>query len=105
MLALIERVVLALRMLPVGASDEQLARLAARVRHGRLALAGLVAFNAFYCFAGQPTLSYLPGWAVTAWGLAVVFASTAIFMRRVRRREQEHARERFAQKLLANWER
>ena len=30
--------------------------LAARVRHGMLAFCGLVAFNAFYCFAGQPTL-------------------------------------------------
>jgi hypothetical protein len=75
-----------------------------RVRHGMLALAGLVAFNAFYCFAGQPTLQKLPAWAVTGWGLVVVFASTAIFMRRLARREDAYVQEKFAQKILKKWE-
>jgi hypothetical protein len=62
-----------------------IARIAApaRVRHGMLAFAGLVAFNAFYAFAGQPTLRYLPAWVVTTWGVLVVVSSTAIFLRRV----------------------
>jgi hypothetical protein len=75
-----------------------------RVRHGMLAFAGLVAFNAFYCFAGQPSLQRLPGWVVTAWGLVVVFSSTAIFMRRIGRREEQHVQEKFAQKILKKWE-
>lgn len=102
--ATIERVVLALRALPGTASDEQKQQRAARVRHGMLAFAGLVAFNAFYCFAGQPTLQKLPGWVVAGWGLVVVFASTAIFMRRVVRREDAYVQEKFAQKILKKWE-
>src|SRR5665647_538095 len=69
-----------------------------------LAFCGLVRFNAFYLFAGQPTLRTLPGWVVTGWGLLVVFASTAIFMRRVTRREDQHVHEKFAQKILKKWE-
>src|SRR5690606_28618816 len=77
---------------------------AARVRHGMLAFAGLVAFNAFYCFAGQPSLQKLPGWVVAGWGLVVVFSSTAIFMRRIGRREDQYVQEKFAQKILKKWE-
>jgi hypothetical protein len=102
-LSLIERVVRRLRTAP-SSSDEQKQQTAARVRHGMLAFAGLVAFNAFYCFAGQPTLQKLPGWVVTAWGLVVVFASTAIFMRRIARREDAYVREKFAHKILKKWE-
>ena len=69
-----------------------------------LAFAGLVAFNAFYCFAGQPSLQTLPRWVVTGWGLVVVFASTAIFMRRIGRREDQYVQEKFAQKILKKWE-
>ena len=69
-----------------------------------LALAGLLAFNAFYCFAGQPTLNHLPSWAVTGFGLVVVFASTAMFMRRISRREDQYVHEKFAQKILKKWE-
>ncbi len=98
--ATLERVVLALRKTP----DAQKEQRAARVRHGMLAFAGLVAFNAFYCFAGQPTLQKLPGWVVAGWGLVVVFASTAIFMRRVVRREDAYVQEKFAQKILKKWE-
>jgi hypothetical protein len=85
------------------ANDEQQQHVL-RVRHAMLAFAGLVAFNAFYCFAGQPTLQKLPGWIVTAWGLVVVFSSTAIFMRRIGRREEQHVQEKFAQKILKKWE-
>ena len=90
--------------LPDPATDEQRGQLAARVHHGMLALAGLVAFNAFYCFAGQPTLQRLPAWVVTGFGLVVVFASTAMFMRRVSRREDQYVHEKFAQKILKKWE-
>ncbi|HEY5920797.1 MAG TPA: cyclic nucleotide-binding domain-containing protein [Kofleriaceae bacterium] len=115
--AALERAILAMRKLPAGApkmeaagftpatgSDEQKQQAVARVRHGVLAFAGLVAFNAFYCFAGQPTLQKLPAWVVTGWGLVVVFSSTAIFMRRLGRREDEYVQEKFAQKILKKWE-
>ncbi len=74
------------------------------LRHQLLVVAGLVAFNAFYFFAGQPSLRRLPGWAVHGWSVAVVFASAAIFFRRFRRRESEHVQEKFAQKILKKWE-
>jgi hypothetical protein len=103
--AIVERIVLASRAaLPADASDEQREQVRTRVRHGMLAFAGLVAFNAFYCFAGQPTLRHLPVWAVTGWGLVVVFASTAMFMRRLARREDAYVHEKFAQKILKKWE-
>jgi hypothetical protein len=106
MFAVIEKLLLAARLgaLPADASDETKASLRARVRHGMLAFCGLVAFNAFYCFAGQPTLQRLPSWIVTAWGVLVVFSSTAIFMRRVARREDGYVQEKFAQKILKKWE-
>ena len=104
--AAIERALRAarLRKLPEEATAEQREAAAARVRHGMFAFAGLVAFNAFYCFAGQPTLDRLPAWVVTGWGLVVVFASTAMFMRRIVRREDAHVQEKFAQKILRKWE-
>jgi hypothetical protein len=102
--ALIEKLVHRLRPISVDATDEQKQKHVTRVRHGMLAFAGLVAFNAFYCFAGQPTLQKLPMWVVTGWGLVVVFSSTAIFMRRVWRREEEYVQEKFAQKILKKWE-
>ena len=40
----------------------------------------------------------------TGWGLVVVFASTAIFVRRVTRREDQYVHEKFAQKILKKWE-
>ncbi len=103
-LSIVERIVRALRRMPANATDEQKARSDARVRHGMLAFAGLVAFNAFYCFAGQPTLQKLPAWVVTGWGVVVVFASTAMFMRRIGRREDAYVQEKFAQKILKKWE-
>jgi hypothetical protein len=102
--ALIEKVALSIRKPSVDASEDQKAQHVLRVRHGMLALAGLVAFNAFYCFAGQPTLQKLPAWVVTGWGLIVVFASTTIFMRRISRREDQYVQEKFAQKILKKWE-
>jgi hypothetical protein len=102
--ALIEKLLLRMRPVPVEASDEQKQQHVMRVRHGMLALAGLIAFNAFYCFAGQPSLQKLPAWVVTGWGLIVVFSSTAIFMRRVGRREDQYVQEKFAQKILKKWE-
>jgi hypothetical protein len=77
--ALIEKALLAARR--AGARDR--AGIAARVRHGMLAFSGLVAFNAFYGFAGQPTLLRLPHAIVSAWGIVVVVASTAMFLRRI----------------------
>jgi len=100
----VEAIVHKARKLSVDATDEQKQQHATRIRHGMLALAGLIAFNAFYCFAGQPTLQRLPAWVVTGWGLIVVFSSTAIFMRRVVRREDAYVQEKFAQKILKKWE-
>ncbi|HTL33101.1 MAG TPA: cyclic nucleotide-binding domain-containing protein [Kofleriaceae bacterium] len=102
--AVIEKLVVSVRKPPVDATDEQKEQHVLRVRHGMLALTGLVAFNAFYCFAGQPTLQKLPAWVVTGWGLVVVFASTTIFMRRISRREDQYVQEKFAQKILKKWE-
>lgn len=93
-----------LQSLPKDADAEAKANLLARIRHGMLAFCGLVAFNAFYLFAGQPSLSKLPAWVVTGWGLIVVFSSTAIFVRRITRREDQHVHEKFAQKILKKWE-
>ncbi len=75
-----------------------------QLRHQMLAVAGFTAFNAFYFFAGQPSLRQLPGWVVTGVGAIVVFASAAIFFRRFRRREAEYVQEKFAQKILKKWE-
>jgi hypothetical protein len=100
----IEKVALAIRRPAADATDDQKQQHQLRVRHGMLALTGLIAFNAFYCFAGQPTLQKLPPWVVTGWGLIVVFASTTIFMRRVSRREDQYVQEKFAQKILKKWE-
>ena len=75
-----------------------------RVRHRALVLAGFLAFNAFYFFAGQPSLRVLPGWVVQGWGAIVVLASAAIFFRRWGRREADHVQEKFAQKILKKWE-
>lgn len=104
--AAIERAGASVRMrrLPAGTSDDERATLRVRIRHGLLALAGLVAFNAFYVFAGQPSLRVLPGWVVSGWGLIVVFASTTLFVRRIVRREEQYVHEKFAQKILKKWE-
>ncbi len=102
----IERITLQLRTakLPDAASPEDKAALLGRVRHGTLAFAGLVAFNAFYLFAGRPSLERLPTWVVTGWSLVVVFASTAMFVRRFARSEDKYVHEKFAQKILKKWE-
>jgi hypothetical protein len=104
--ALVERIAFGVQRakLPADLPDEERAALALRIRHVVLALAGFVAFNAFYCFAGQPTLQRAPAWVVTAWGMVVVFASTAMFVRRVSRREDAYVHEKFAQKILKKWE-
>jgi hypothetical protein len=100
--AIIERAIVARR----ASKLEGEARTAAtqRVHHGMLAFAGLVAFNAFYAFAGQPSLQKLPGIVVSVWGVVVVFASTAMFVRRLARREDAYVQEKFAQKILKKWE-
>ncbi|MDQ3368709.1 MAG: 4Fe-4S binding protein, partial [Myxococcota bacterium] len=104
--ALVEKVVLRrqLRELAAAATTEQRDAARTRIRHGMLAVCGLIAFNAFYLFAGQPSLAKLPAWAVTGWGLLVVFASTAMFVRRITRREDQYVHEKFAQKILKKWE-
>jgi len=93
-----------LAKLPADAGDNAKETAHARVRHGMLAFAGLVAFNAFYLFAGQPSLARLPHWVVTGWSLLIVFASTAMFVRRITRREDQYVHEKFAQKILKKWE-
>jgi hypothetical protein len=104
--ATIERILLGARrrQLPADANDEQKEQIQTRVRHGMLAFCGLVAFNAFYWFAGQPTLQRLDPWVVKAWAVVVVFASAAMFMRRLARREDAYVHEKFAQKILKKWE-
>ncbi len=104
--AAVERAFAAVRLarLPEAATDDDRAAARMRLRHGLLAVAGLCAFNAFYVFAGQPSLRELPGWVVTGWGLVVVFASTALFVRRIARREDQYVHEKFAQKILKKWE-
>jgi len=89
---------------PAEVSAEDKKAIAARVRHGMLAFAGLSAFTAFYLFAGQPSLRRLPPWVVSGWTLVVVFASTAMFVRRFTRREDQYIHEKFAQKILKKWE-
>ncbi len=89
---------------PAEVSAEDKSALEARVRHGMLAFCGLVAFNAFYLFAGQPSLQRMPGWVVSGWSLIVVFSSTAMFVRRFARREDQYVHEKFAQKILKKWE-
>ncbi|MEZ4404811.1 MAG: cyclic nucleotide-binding domain-containing protein, partial [Kofleriaceae bacterium] len=84
--------------------DEARGELARVVRHQLLTVAGFVAINCFYFFAGQPSLRRLPSWAVHGFGVVVVFATAAIFFRRWRRRESDHVQERFAQKILRKWE-
>ncbi|HEY4176858.1 MAG TPA: cyclic nucleotide-binding domain-containing protein [Kofleriaceae bacterium] len=104
--SLIERAIGGRRLahLPHETSEETKVALLARVRHGMLAACGLLGFNAFYLFAGQPTLRNAPHWVVMAWTLLVVFASTTIFVRRITRREDQHVQEKFAQKILKKWE-
>ncbi|MBA3540063.1 MAG: hypothetical protein H0T79_10575, partial [Deltaproteobacteria bacterium] len=102
----IEKLVLRPRLVKLAAeaTDEAKEAIRARVRHGMLAFCGLVSFNAFYLFAGQPTLHNAPSWVVTGWSLLVVFASTAMFVRRIVRREDKYVHEKFAQKILKKWE-
>ncbi len=100
--SIVERIILARRTRRLEGEAKTAAR--QRVHHGMLAFAGLVAFNAFYAFAGQPSLQRLPGIVVTLWGVVVVFASTAMFVRRLARREDAYVQEKFAQKILKKWE-
>lgn len=104
--ALAERVGLGLarRRLAADASAEAKAEVTRDVRHQLLTVAGFLAINCFYFFAGQPSLRRLPSWVVHGWGVVVVFATAAIFFRRWKRRESEHVQERFAQKILRKWE-
>ena len=90
------------RGLAAGSQEETDCRLV--LRHRLLALAGFIAFVAFYFFAGQPTLRRLPEWVVRGVGAAVVFAAAAIFFRRFGRQEAEYVQEKFAQKILKKWE-
>ncbi len=75
----------------------------ARVQHRALAVAGFVAFNLFYAFAGQPTLQAGPGWL--RWGVAtlVVGSSTLLLLRRWVRDEATFVQDRFAKKLAKRW--
>jgi hypothetical protein len=102
--SLIDKIIARTRVKQIDNSGEARTAAIARVHHGMLAFAGLVAFNAFYAFAGQPSLQRLPSWVVSAWGVVVVFASTAMFVRRLARREDAYVQEKFAQKILKKWE-
>jgi hypothetical protein len=105
-MSIAERLALRWAMRAVAAEGADKARdeIATRVRHRMLAVCGFAAFNAFYFFAGQPTLRRLPGWIVTGWGALVVFASASIFFRRWGRNEADHVQEKFAEKILKKWE-
>ncbi len=74
------------------ATDDTRAPAYARIRHVMLAVAGFVAFNAFYVFAGEPTLRELPVWVVASWNVAVAIASTAMLIRRIGGREHRYVR-------------
>lgn len=102
----IEKVIVGRRLRALGpdATQEAKDQAALLVRHGMLAVCGLIAFNAFYLFAGQPSLRTLPAWTVTGWNVLVVFSSTAMFVRRINRREDAYVHEKFAQKILKKWE-
>jgi len=102
--ATLEAVLRRLRALPAEASAEARAEHDRTLRHQLLAIAGFVAINAFYFFAGQPSLRRLPSWLVHGTSVLVVFATAAIFFRRFARRESQHVQERFAQKILRKWE-
>jgi hypothetical protein len=95
---------LAMKGVPADAKKEDKDAVALGVHHKMLAVCGFTAFNAFYFFAGQPTLRRLPPWVVTAWGAIVVFASASIFFRRWGRKEADYVQEKFAEKILKKWE-
>ena len=103
---LIEKLVLGARSksLAKDAKPQEKEALASLVRHGMLAMTGLIAFNAFYLFAGRPSLNHLPSQVVDAWSILVVFASTTMFVRRFTRSEDKYVQEKFAQKILKKWE-
>jgi CRP-like cAMP-binding protein len=94
----------ALRGVPADAKKEEREAVEVGVHHKMLAVCGFTAFNAFYFFAGQPTLRRLPDWVVTGWSAIVVFASASIFFRRWGRKEADYVQEKFAEKILKKWE-
>jgi len=73
------------------------------VLHRSLALAGFVAFNIFYAFAGAPTLLTFPPWVQRACAFAVVLASTLVLVRRWGRDQDTFVQERFAKRLARKW--
>jgi HEAT repeat protein len=75
-----------------------------RLRHRMFALAGFVGFNAFYFFAGQPSLRLLPRWVQVGFALAVVMASTMLLARRFGRSEEDYVHEKAARGILKRWQ-
>jgi hypothetical protein len=72
-------------------------------RHQSRMLAGFVAFNLFYLFAGQPTLRLAPGWVGLTWWALVLVVSTWMLSRKWARSEQDFVREKFSRRLLKRW--
>jgi len=95
--------------LAVGTAAETLVRRGrpegdtAQIRHRALAVAGFMAFNLFYAFAGQPTLRLAPAWLRWALATAVVLGSAAILFRRWPKSEADFVRDRFASRLRKRW--
>ena len=72
-------------------------------RHQVRMLAGFVAFNLFYLFAGQPTLRLAPDWVGLGWWALVLVVSTWMLGRKWVRSEDDFVREKFARGLLKRW--
>lgn len=75
---------------------------AERGTHVTLALAAFAAFNAFYVFAGAPTLRRIP-WGVHVAAFVVPAVASVLLIRRVKRTSEGHLKEKTARKLLAKW--
>lgn len=74
----------------------------ADVDHQTQTLAGFVAFNLFYLFAGAPTLAELP-WAPRVVGFVIPVLSTVVLVRRWGRRSQDRLEAKAAAKLKKKW--
>jgi len=84
-------------------SDVEREALAIQWRHKTIVTAGFIGFIIFYFYGGQPTVRRLPGWFGEIFAVLVAVAATAIWLRRVKRTEEDFVKERFATKLLKRW--
>ena len=72
------------------------------VTHGVKVLASFIAFNIFYIFAGAPTYQEYPI-AYSIFYFIVVALSSIIFYKEIFRKEDYFIQERFALKILKQW--